>query len=117
MCALGQGGRGFVKRDSSSSWAALKSAGLQERFALLSLPWGCSFRSRWDMPQFTTPFIRVSPKSGMNDSRQFISSNTFSSTPLSLLQHFVPGQHEDPAEQTLALLSDCWGHLGSSAEV
>lgn len=111
MCLLGQGGRGSVKRDSGSSWAALKSTGLQERFALLSLPWGCPFRSRWDMPQFTTAFSRGRQKSGMNDSRQVISSNAFSSTPPSLLQHFMPGQHKDPAEQRHLLCSNTGGNI------
>lgn len=63
------------------------------------------------MPQFTPPFFRVSPKSGMNDSRQVISSKTFSSNPLSLLQHFVPGQHEDPVEQRHLLCSQNVGDI------
>lgn len=57
----------------------------------------------------------------MKEWRKVISSTTFSSTTTSLLQPFMPGQLEDPTEpswaKTLALLSDCWGRSGNSAEV
>lgn len=109
MCLLRQGGRGSVTRDSSSSWAALKSTGLQKRLlcchCLGDVPSGA------DGTSLSSPFFRVSLKSGMNDSREFISSNTFSSTLTSLLQHFMPEQHKDPAEQRHSLCSQTGGDV------